>query len=74
MMCEDDEINADNITFSAKRADKISIIEHKTLRQHTCDIIKYYLKKNDDDVIATARMLDTGKSTIYRMIQAGELN
>ena len=32
MMCEDDEINADNITFSAKRADEISITEHKTLR------------------------------------------
>ena len=74
VMCEDNEINTDDITFSAIRADEISITEHKTLRQHTCDIIKYYLKKNDDDVVATAQMLDIGKSTVYKMIQAGELN
>lgn len=74
VMCEDNEISADDITFSAIRADEISILEHKTLRQHTCDIINYYLKRNDGDVIATAQMLDIGKSTIYKMIQAGELS
>jgi len=49
------------------------LTEQKTLRQYTCDIIKYYLKRNNNDVIATAALLDIGKSTIYKMIQEGEL-
>lgn len=74
VMCEDNEIKADDITFSAVRTNEISMMEHKTLRQHTCDIIRYYLKKNNSDVILTAQMLDIGKSTIYKMIQAGEID
>jgi predicted transcriptional regulator len=48
--------------------------DHKTLREYNCEIIKFYLKKNNNDVLATADMLDIGKSTIYKMLQSGELN
>jgi two-component system response regulator AtoC len=74
VMSEDSEINEDDITFSSTKRDEVNIGEEKNLRQHTCDIIKYYLKKYDNDVIATSRALDIGKSTIYKMIQSGELN
>ena len=43
------------------------------MRQYTCDIIKYYLKKYDEDVLAVASKLDIGKSTIYKMIQTKEI-
>jgi len=73
VMCDDNTITADDITFNSIKRDDSFIIEQKTLKQHTCDIINYYLKKNNKDVIATANMLDIRKSTIYKMMQLGEL-
>ncbi|MBS4064228.1 MAG: sigma-54-dependent Fis family transcriptional regulator [Chitinophagaceae bacterium] len=73
VMCENNEIKHDDITFTSTKKDDLFIPEDKTLRQHTCDIIRHYLKKKNNDVIATAKALDIGKSTIYKMIQEGEL-
>ena len=74
VMCENNLITADDITLtSLKKEDVFMGGEQKTLREYTCDIVKYYLKKNNDDVIATANILDIGKSTIYKMKQSGEL-
>lgn len=73
VMCENNEIRADDITFASTMRDDFFVGENKTLRQHTCDIIQYYLSKNDNDVVATAKTLDIGKSTIYKMLQDGEL-
>jgi DNA-binding NtrC family response regulator len=74
VMCEENEIKPDDITFNAAGREDVFISDEKSLRQHTCDIIKYYLKKNNDDVVATAQKLDIGKSTIYKMIQSGEIS
>lgn len=74
VMCEDNEIKPEDITFTSTQRDDFFVADNKTLRQYTCDIIKHYLKRNNDDVVATARALDIGKSTIYKMIQEGELN
>ncbi|AYL95152.1 sigma-54-dependent transcriptional regulator [Mucilaginibacter celer] len=73
VMCDNNEIKAADITFNSTRKDEPFLFGQKTLREYTVEIIKMYLKKNNDDVIATARMLDIGKSTIYKMIQDGEL-
>jgi two-component system, NtrC family, response regulator AtoC len=73
VMCENNEIKAEDITFTTARKSDFFVVDDKTLRQHNCDIIKHYLKKFNDDVIATAKSLDIGKSTIYKMIQTGEL-
>jgi len=74
VICEDNEIKADDITFSSFKKDDLFIPRDKTLRQHTIDIIQHYLKRNNKDVVETARILDVGKSTIYKMIQEGEIN
>ena len=73
VMCDNNEITADDITFNSTRKGEVFVMENKTLREHEIEIIKIYLKKNNNDVIATAKALDIGKSTIYKMIQAGEL-
>jgi DNA-binding NtrC family response regulator len=73
VMCDNNEIKPDDITYTAVKRDDLFVTEEKTLRQHTCDIIKFYLKKNNDDVLAVAKQLDIGKSTIYKMMQTGEL-
>jgi two-component system, NtrC family, response regulator AtoC len=73
VMCDDNEIKADDLTFNSSKKEEVYLTKHKTLRQHNCDIIKYYLSLNKDDVLATAKALDIGKSTIYKMLQSGEL-
>lgn len=73
VMCENNEIKADDISFLSTKKENISFTENKTLRQYTCDIIKIHLKKYNDDIMATAKALDIGKSTIYKMMQDGEL-
>jgi len=74
VMCDGKEITAHDITFNATRKGDTFIMDNKTLKEYTCDIIKVYHKKNNNDVVATARALDIGKSTIYKMLQTGELN
>jgi len=73
VMCDNNEITAGDISFNSIKRDEGFAMEHKTLRQYTCDLIKYYLKRNNNDVVATADELDMGKSTIYKMIQTGEI-
>lgn len=73
VMCDGTEIQADDISYTSTRGDETFMAEEKTLRQYTCDIIKYFLKKYDNDVIATAHKLDIGKSTIYKMMQQKEI-
>lgn len=73
VMCTDGEIKPDDITFNSTKSGELFSMEQKTLRQYTCDIIKYYLKKYDDDVMLVADKLDIGKSTIYKMLQQKEI-
>lgn len=74
VMCENNEIKAEDITFTSTRKDDFFVGEDKTLRQYTCDIVRHYLRKNNNDVVTTAKILDIGKSTIYKMIQDGEIS
>ncbi len=73
VMANDREIQAEDITLTATRDEDLFSSEQKTLRQYTCDIIRHFLKKYDDDVLAVADKLDIGKSTIYKMIQQKEI-
>ncbi|GAB2838291.1 sigma-54-dependent transcriptional regulator [Ferruginibacter profundus] len=73
VMCDGQEIKAADISYTTAKGDQTFMAEEKTLRDYTCDIIKYFLKKYDNDVIAAAGKLDIGKSTIYKMIQQKEI-
>ena len=73
VMADSNEIVADDISFFSLQREQSFLMENKTLRQHTCDIVIHYLKKCNKDVVETARVLDIGKSTIYKMIKEGEI-
>ncbi|RXP45149.1 sigma-54-dependent Fis family transcriptional regulator [Lutibacter sp. HS1-25] len=73
VICENNEITENDITYTSTNNGEAFLFVKKTLRQHTRDIVKYYLNKNNNDVIETAKSLDIGKSTIYKMIKDGEL-
>jgi DNA-binding NtrC family response regulator len=66
-------IHPGDITFNNLSGDTNFTSTEKTLREHTVEIISYYLKKYDNDVLEVARKLDIGKSTIYNMIQKKEI-
>jgi DNA-binding NtrC family response regulator len=73
VMCEGDEITANDLRFNAVSTAELIYNEEKSLREYTVDIIKSYLKKYDNNVIKVADKLDVGKSTIYKMIQTKEI-
>jgi two-component system response regulator AtoC len=73
VMCENNEIKDDDIIFKSIKQSDIFMMETKTLRAYTCDIVKYHLKKHNNDVIEVANVLDIGKSTIYKMLKDGEI-
>jgi hypothetical protein len=56
-----------------RTANTIDLNMEATLSAYDSMIIQYFLDKYDDNVLLVARKLDMGKSTIYRMRQAGEL-
>ena len=75
VMCDGNEIVANDITFSTTRNVAPSYsTEEKTLKAYTNEIIKQVLKKTNNDVMVTAKILDIGKSTIYKLLQDGDLN
>lgn len=72
VMSDGQSIHADDLHFASSSND-ISVADEKTMKEYTTDIIKYFLKKYDNNVIRVADKLDIGKSTIYKMIQNNEL-
>lgn len=72
VMCESNEICVEDLTFDTINDTDFFLSEDKTLKEFTSEIILHYLKKNNEDVLKTAKQLDIGKSTIYNLIQAGQ--
>jgi two-component system, NtrC family, response regulator AtoC len=73
IMCDGTEILAADITFNTVKDDELYTAVEKSLREYTADIITFYLNKYDHNVVEVARKLEIGKSTIYNMMNAGEL-
>jgi DNA-binding NtrC family response regulator len=70
VMCDNNEIGSEDLTFDCIDDTDFFLSEDKTLKEFTAEIILHYLKKNNEDVIKTAKQLDIGKSTIYNLIQS----
>jgi transcriptional regulator with PAS, ATPase and Fis domain len=66
-------VTAEDINFNNSRNAEMMMSEEKTLREYTCQIIKLFLKRYDNNVVKVAEKLDVGKSTIYKMIQDKEI-
>ena len=73
VMSDDESILPDHIAINTAAAVSDLLNKERTLKEYEIDIIQHYLDKYDKDVLLVAKKLDVGKSTIYRMIQAGEL-
>jgi DNA-binding NtrC family response regulator len=67
------EIEAADILFAPAGREAGFLDSEKTLREYTRTIVRHYLTKYQDNVPLVAQKLDVGKSTIYKMIQDGEI-
>ncbi|MFY8112075.1 MAG: sigma-54-dependent transcriptional regulator [Flavobacterium sp.] len=73
VMCDGNEISDDDLSFTSINSTDWLLSQEKTLKQYIEEIILYFLKKNNNDVLKTAKKLDIGKSTIYNLLQTKEL-
>ncbi|RZK17349.1 MAG: sigma-54-dependent Fis family transcriptional regulator [Hymenobacter sp.] len=67
------EIEPADIVFAPAGREAGFLDSEKTLREYTRTIVRHYLGKYQDNVPLVAQKLDVGKSTIYKMIQDGEI-
>lgn len=74
VMADGDTVQPEHITINTVATVNDLLSRERTLKDFEIHIIQHYLDKYDKDVLLVAKKLDIGKSTIYRMIQAGELN
>lgn len=73
VMCNDNTITPDDITFSAVSQKQQLLFAEKTLREFDLEIVTTFLKKYNNNINKVAEILDIGKSTIYRMLQEKSL-
>ena len=73
VMSDSDIVQAQHIMLSGNGNPSQLLMKEISLREYERQIIQHYLDKYNRDVLLVARKLDIGKSTIYRMIQNGEL-
>lgn len=73
VMSESDLIYPSDINIDASDQIGNLLFNETTLKEYEKQIIQYFLNKYNQDVIAVSKKLDIGKSTIYRMMQRGEL-
>jgi two-component system, NtrC family, response regulator AtoC len=74
VMADEEMIQPEHININTSATISDLLNKEKSLKEYEIQIIQHYLDKYDKDVLLVAKKLDVGKSTIYRMIQAGELN
>ena len=72
VMCEDNVIEAEDLTFNSLQKEGQFLMEEMTLRDYILKIIRYYLDKYDNNVLKVAKKLDIGKSSIYRYLKEME--
>lgn len=73
VISENDELNVEDIQLNSPYDMEINFSNANSLEEYTIAIIQKHLKDNDNNVLRTARKLDVGKSTIYRLIKEGKL-
>jgi len=73
VLSDTNEIGSENINFNATDTVSNFLNDECTLEEYNRRIISFFLEKNDHNVLLTAKKLNIGKSTIYRMIKNKEL-
>lgn len=73
VMSDDDLIDDHDINFNSTDSLSNFIMEDLSLAEYENKIIKYFLEKNNNNVVLTAKRLGIGKSTIYRLLKENDI-
>jgi DNA-binding NtrC family response regulator len=65
-------IKAEDIFFKEIKEDSKIIFKELTLKEYESKIINHFMNKYDNNVLKVARVLNIGKSTIYRYLNKEE--
>jgi two-component system response regulator AtoC len=74
VMSDGSEIGYEDLRFTPLEDRDVFKLEEKTLKEYTNDLIGFFLKKYQGDVLEVARRLDISKSRIYELIRNNEIN
>jgi DNA-binding NtrC family response regulator len=72
VMAEDQEIRAQDITFSSSSRMESFLNQEMKMQEFMYRIIRHYLNKYDNNVLEVANKLDIGKSSLYRYLKEME--
>jgi two-component system response regulator AtoC len=74
VMSDGKEVLPGDISFNSSGVDaKSFMMEEMSMQNYIAMIVKNYLRKYNENVAFVAQKLGIGKSTIYKMMKAGEL-
>ncbi|MFT6947962.1 MAG: two-component system response regulator AtoC [Vicingaceae bacterium] len=73
VLCDENTITDNDINYTYIKSGQVFLAEEKSLREYTCDIVKYFLTKYNNDVVNVSKRLNVGKSTLYKMISDKEI-
>ena len=63
-------IEPTDISFKSIRQEEAITYEDLTMKDYEYKIIQHFMNKYDNNVLKVAKVLDIGKSTIYRHLKA----
>ena len=69
VMSDHEKIGPEEISFRNISTGETLMMQEMSLKDYTLSIIRYFLKKYDNNVLLVADKLDIGKSTIYRYLK-----
>jgi transcriptional regulator with PAS, ATPase and Fis domain len=73
VMADGEIVEGKDINLNVSGNTASILMQESTLRDYELKIIQHFMEKYENDVLVVAKKLDVGKSTIYRMIQNGDL-
>ncbi|MCZ8020580.1 MAG: sigma-54 dependent transcriptional regulator [Cyclobacteriaceae bacterium] len=69
VMTDDQQVKPSDITFNTSKSIESFLNQEMKMEEYMFRIIRHYLNKYDNDVLEVARILDIGKSSIYRYLK-----
>ncbi len=73
VLSDGEKIEPENINFPTGDPLAQLLMQDRTLKEYSDKIIQHFLSKYNNNVIDTAKALQIGKSTIYRMLKEESL-
>jgi DNA-binding NtrC family response regulator len=70
VMCTDTIIEPSDISFKSIRQEETIAFEELTMKEYEYKVIHHFMNKYNNNVLKVAKVLDIGKSTIYRHLKA----